>query len=256
MLFSALSSILLLVTAVYAKTGVIVPLYSYPSTTSTWGPLTTAMTNNPNTQFYIIVNPASGPGSANSQPDTSYQAAITTLRSHFNAILLGYVYTSYGARAVADVQTDIKTYTGWSSAYGVQGIFFDETEAGLTAQYTAYTDAVRAATFTGISKGYIFLNPGTNIGNSDYYSIADQIVTFEDSYASYQSQAPLPVVKAAQQSVIIHSFTADSSLSTVVSALKSSGFGSVYITNLNIANTDVYAAFGSDFATFTTDVNA
>jgi hypothetical protein len=36
----------------------------------------------------------------------------------------------------------------------------------------------------------VILNPGEDIGDSDYYTFANQIVTFEDTYARYQTQEP------------------------------------------------------------------
>ncbi|KAJ7742301.1 Spherulation-specific family 4 [Mycena metata] len=234
-----------------------VPLYSYPETTATWAPLETAISNFPNVQFYVIVNPDSGPGDAGSQPDTNYQAGVTALRTHANVVLLGYVYTSYGDRLLADVQQDIATYAGWRTAYSLAGIFFDETQQGLTSTYTAYAAAARSAAWPGRTTGYVILNPGEDIGSSNYYSIADQIVTFEDTYAEYEKQAPLPLPHPAQQSVIIHTFTGTSAtLLSVVQSLQKSGFLSTYITNLNIATTDVYGSFGSDFSVFAQDVSA
>ncbi|KAF8146090.1 Spherulation-specific family 4 [Mycena galopus ATCC 62051] len=248
---------LLTVLPVQATTGIIVPLYSYPETTATWEPLETAISSYPNVQFYVIVNPDSGPGDPGSQPDTNYQAGVTALRTHANVLLVGYVYTSYGDRSLADVEQDIDTYAGWKTAYSLAGIFFDETQPGLTSTYTAYAAAARSAAWPGRTTGYVIFNPGEDIGSSNYYSIADQIVTFEDTYAEYEKQAPLPLPHPAQQSVIIHTFTGTSAtLLSVVQSLQMSGFLSTYITNLNIATTDVYGSFGSDFSVFAQDVNA
>ncbi|KAJ6527502.1 Spherulation-specific family 4 [Mycena capillaripes] len=232
-------------TTVHAKTGIIVPLYSYPETSSTWAPLKTAITTFPAVQFYIIVNPDDGPdGSPGSQPDSTYQAGVRSLRGHANVLLLGYVLTGYGKRAQPAVTQDVQTYSGWTAAWGVDGIFFDETQAGLMSTYQVYTDTV-------------VLNPGEDIGSSTYYSIADQIVTFEDTYAQYQKQAPIPLPHAPQQSVIIHTFpNTNATLSSVIQTLQTAGIASVYITNLNIATTDVYDGFGSDWTTFAQDVNS
>ncbi|KAJ6586573.1 Spherulation-specific family 4 [Mycena sp. CBHHK59/15] len=242
-------------TTVHAKTGIIVPLYSYPETSSTWAPLRTAITTYPAVQFYVIVNPDSGPeGAPGSQPDTSYRAAVTSLRGHANVLILGYVFTSYGSRAQAAVAQDVQAYAGWTAAWGVDGIFFDETQAGLMATYQAYTDTVRAAKWTSGTTGYIVLNPGEDVGASTYYSIANQIVTFEDTYVQYQRQAPIPLAHAAQQSVIIHTFSnTTATLSSVIQTLETAGIASVYITNLD---TDVYDGFGSDWAAFAQDVNS
>ncbi|KAJ6536325.1 Spherulation-specific family 4 [Mycena capillaripes] len=230
-----------------------VPLYSYPETPSTWAPLTTALTTFPDVQFYIIVNPDSGPGPS----DPNYEAAVASLRENANALLLGYVLTGFGTRDPAAVTQDVQTYAGWAAASRVDGIFFDETQAGLTSTYQAYAATVRAATWASGNTGYVVLNPGEDIGASTYYSFADQIVTFENTYAEYQDQAPIPLPNAAQQSVIIHTFANDTdTLSSVVQTLDTAGIASVYITNLNIATTDVYHGFGSEWTAFVQDVNS
>ncbi|KAJ7479059.1 Spherulation-specific family 4 [Mycena latifolia] len=245
-------------TTVHAKTGIIVPLYSYPETPSTWAPLETAITAFPGVQFYIIVNPNSGPGGGpGSQPDTTYGPAVASLRGHANVLLLGYVLTGYGTRAQADVTQDVETYAGWNTTWGVDGIFFDETQAELLFTYQAYAYTVRAATWASGATGYVVLNPGEDIGASTYYSIADQIVTFENTYAQYLTQAPIPLPHAQQQSVIIHTFpNTTATLYSVVQTLETAGIASVYITNLDITTTDVYHGFGSDWTTFVQDVDA
>ncbi|KAJ7627062.1 Spherulation-specific family 4, partial [Roridomyces roridus] len=242
---------LLVVVPVHATTGVIVPLYQFPSTSANWAPLETAMSTFPSMQFYIIINPDSGPGDAGSQPDPAYQTNIQTLRTHSNALLVGYVATGFGTRASADVLQDIETYAGWGAAYGMEGIFFDETMTGFDTEYTSYSHAVRTTAWPGRTTGYVIMNPGDDIGNSDYYSLADQIVTFEDTLANFQKESPLPT-PAPRPTVC--SGVSNQTLSSVVASLKSSGFASTYITNLNISQTDVYANFGSDFTQFVADV--
>ncbi|KAJ7884678.1 hypothetical protein B0H13DRAFT_1628611 [Mycena leptocephala] len=46
-----------------------------------WTPVFTAITANPTLPFLIVINPNSGPGSANTQPDTNYQSCIASLKS-------------------------------------------------------------------------------------------------------------------------------------------------------------------------------
>ncbi|KAF7372570.1 Spherulin-4 [Mycena venus] len=148
---------------------------------------------------------------------------------------------------------DIETYAGWPAACGLAGIFFDETQAGLTQTYTAYTDTARNATWPGRTTAYVILNPGEDIGASDYYTFADQIVTFENTYAQYQNQAPLPLPHPVQQSVIINSFNGTSeTLASVVQAFETSGLASAYITDLDV---DIYKSFGRDWTVFVQDVN-
>ncbi|KAF8142270.1 Spherulation-specific family 4, partial [Mycena galopus ATCC 62051] len=228
-----------------------VPLYSYPETDATWEPLETAISTYPDIQFYVIVNPASGPGPT----DTNYQAAVATLHAYTNVLLVGYVPTSYGARPLNNVTQDIDTYAGWPAATGLAGIFFDETQAGLTQTYTAYTHAARNVTWSGRTTAYVILNPGEDIGASDYYTLADQIVTFENTYAQYQTQAPyvVPLPHPAQQAFIMNSFTGiPEALASVVQSFKTSGLASAYITDLEI---NIYKAFGSDWTVFVQDVN-
>jgi hypothetical protein len=62
------------------------------------------------------------------------------------------VLTGYGTRAQAAVTQDVQTYT---AAWGVDGIFFDETQAGLMSTYQVYTDSVRAANWASGTTGYV-----------------------------------------------------------------------------------------------------
>ncbi|KAJ7017239.1 Spherulation-specific family 4, partial [Mycena alexandri] len=75
-------------------------------------------------QFYVIVNPDSGPGVT----DTNYQEAVTALHAYANVLLVAYVLTGYGRRPLYEVQQDIKMYAGWPAATGARlaGIFFNE----------------------------------------------------------------------------------------------------------------------------------
>ncbi|KAJ7732459.1 Spherulation-specific family 4 [Mycena metata] len=251
MILATVFSVLAFLTVipVQAQTGIIVPLYSYPVSNATWEPLEMAISTFPDVQFYVIVNPDSGPGPT----DTNYQAAVTALHAYANVLLVGYVLTGYGTRPLYEVQQDIETYGGWPAATGLAGIFFDETLAGLTKTYRAYTDAARNVTWPGRTTAYVILNPGEDIGYSDYYAFADQIVTFEDTYARYQNLAPLPLPHPAQQSVIMNSFNGtNETLASLVQCFETSGLASAYITDLD---TDIYKSFGSDWTVFVQDVN-
>lgn len=99
------------------------------------------------TPFYIVINPASGPGSPNSQPDANYQACIPKLKAtaNKNVKVIGYVSTSYGNRAEADVNGDVATYKGWGTAYRPNGVFYDEapTASGLVSLYSRYASNAR-----------------------------------------------------------------------------------------------------------------
>ena len=104
------------------------------------------MSANPSFPFYLIVNPASGPGSG-SQPDGNYQSCIPKLKqASSNVVAVGYVPTGYGSDSQSGVTQQIATYAGWGSAYRPQGIFFDEVEptSALLSLYTTYSQSARS----------------------------------------------------------------------------------------------------------------
>lgn len=67
-----------IIPAVTALAHILFLLYIYPSP-SAWQPLYTSLPTYPNVTFDLIINPASGPGSA-TYPDANYNAAISKLR--------------------------------------------------------------------------------------------------------------------------------------------------------------------------------
>lgn len=102
--------------------------------------------------FYVIINPASGPGSSGSQPDASYQLCIPGIQGA-NVKILGYVATGYGSGT--NVATDIATYAGWDSSYRPDGIFFDETSTS-SGDYNSYATWAADATASFASgSGYV-----------------------------------------------------------------------------------------------------
>lgn len=105
------------------RTGVLVPMYVYPENihkNPVYNRLIDLKRRHETVPFWIIVNPASGPGKA---VDANYTKAIDRLLGA-GCMVLGYVPTSYGKRPVAEVQADLEQ---WRKLYPrTQGIFFDE----------------------------------------------------------------------------------------------------------------------------------
>ena len=105
-------------------------------------------TNNPSQEFIFIVNPASGPGDANSQPDPDYQTCIPQLRPSVNpnVVVLGYVATGAGEKDPSAVDSEIDTYNGWGASFRPNGIFFDQgaTDPSFVSLYQGYADTVRS----------------------------------------------------------------------------------------------------------------
>ncbi|KAG6860383.1 hypothetical protein C0995_011945 [Termitomyces sp. Mi166 len=170
----------------------IFPFYIDPGAgCSNWAPLLTAVPAHPDLQFIVVVNPDSGPGPAESQPEADYQNCIKQLRNaggaNRNVKIIGYVATGMGNRAPSAVNTDIDTYAGWADAYYIEGIFFDEavTDPNSVSKYQSYAFYVKTK-FD--SNAYIMLNPGTwadDTSSPDYFSFADLVVTFEDEYKNF-----------------------------------------------------------------------
>src|SRR2546428_1233297 len=75
--FLLAASSVVVVFANHSNTGIVEPLYSYPSE-GTWNPVKVAKGNFPNVPLAVIVNPADGPGTC---CDKNYQAGISQLRS-------------------------------------------------------------------------------------------------------------------------------------------------------------------------------
>lgn len=168
-------------TAVHAATNVMVPLYVYPGnstwTNPAWSAAVSAVAAHPSLHYYLVLNPNSGPqntsdptghngGYCNVADDPNYiphgcnrdwTTHLRALNRHANAQTLGYVYTGYGARPLADVQADIREWAAWDTAptwtagqtaeIGVHGLWLDEIGAD-SANYSYYHDLVAYANET------------------------------------------------------------------------------------------------------------
>lgn len=249
---------------------ILVPLYIYPLPNA-WDPLYTAIRSNPSAAFTVIINPNSGPGSGTA-PDADYAAAIKTLRSTAGPgqilELVGYVPTGYGKRSATKVKADVSTYAHWPTALRPDGIFFDETstQSRFLAKYRTYTDLVKSTRWsTAARKGITVLNPGTWPQDARFFTLAaDHIVVYEDTlakfnFSDYQRRtAKNHLGSAFQRSYIFYNVdasnvrTADGKVfagieGLVVDATVNglSSRGGLFVTNLDIASTDVYAKFSS-----------
>ncbi len=150
--------------------GTIVPLYTSPPHAS-WTALAAAKRANPSVPVMAVVNPGNGPGTS---ARSGYTTAIADLVAA-GVKVVGYVYTSYGNRAAADVQADIDR---WHSFYpAVTGIFFDEMSnvAGLEPYYAGLT-AYAKSHGSDLTIG----NPGTD-SRASYVGTVDVIFIYETS---------------------------------------------------------------------------
>lgn len=156
-----------------------IPLYIYPDwyngpPTYQWTPLIDAITNNPTVQFYIVLNINNGPD-ASQNADYVHGIADLIAASTGNLKILGYVFTSYGARLIADVKADIDS---WNNFYNpnIDGILLDEMASvtGSESYYTEITDY--AKTTVGLSE--VWGNPG-NPTIESYIPTVDTIIVYE-----------------------------------------------------------------------------
>lgn len=166
------------------KTGILIPLYVYPSsiyTNTTYNTLIDLKKNYHDVPMYVVLNPASGPGTVT---DGNYTVAIKRLQGA-GCIVLGYIATNYGATALSTVTGHVDT---WLSLYpGIDGIFVDEVVSSPTSgQITYYTSLNEHIHGKALYPNV--LNTGTAV-NASVYDLGDIINVYEGT--SYPSEATL-----------------------------------------------------------------
>lgn len=188
------------------SSGLLIPLYINPiggPSCSGWASLLSTIDAHPTVPFWTIINPASGPGQANTQPGPEYQQCLPQLLSKPNVVVLGYVATTRGASSEQGrVIRDVDTYAGWAAGYKVDGIFFDEV-SGQSADFATYQNFTSHAKTTF---GFITLNPGAAPADVSYYNLADFLLTAENYFDDFSpSQLSLgSSTPAAKQAVVLH----------------------------------------------------
>lgn len=164
-----------------SNTGILVPLYVYPSG-GQWDAIVSAVEHNPSVTFQVVINPGDGPGSSTPGYNTDWISSVASLKLHDNVETYGYVHTSYGDATAEEVGGNITIWDSWNNYAGsdisIDGIFFDETPGSSSAYMKALT---RTAHSTLGSDTKIIFNPGvrTAITDTDYFSLADYVVVFE-----------------------------------------------------------------------------
>ncbi|WP_437815298.1 spherulation-specific family 4 protein [Sorangium sp. So ce1078] len=234
-----------------------------------WGPDTAAgaemfarLAQNVPTSDIVIVN-----GSASKPQEPFNQAwADAVAKIHdAGALAIAYVDTGYygigfppvaphptrldgpggGGSSVADwtaqIQEDIDGWYALYGAYGIDGIFLDQVIAscGTAADPDLYVD-LYAAVSDYISDNYpgayIILNPGVPPG-ACYEDVADTIVTFEGSYATYMADvfptAPWQLESATPEKFwhLVYNVPDEAAMAEVVARSKQQNAGFVYVTD-------------------------
>ncbi|EFX04914.1 spherulin 4-like cell surface [Grosmannia clavigera kw1407] len=244
----------------HLSTSVLLPLYIYPTNSSTWSPLYEALTNNPVLNFTIVINPKSGPGSGNI-PDDNYVAGVKRLNSFANVRTVGYVRTGYASRNISDVVDEVNIYSGWytnNSDIAMHGIFFDEAPHQYTADAVDFMvtadAAVKNATGLRGSKTIIH-NPGTVPDAEFNVTSPDITVIFEDDFSAWS-------VKETTVKALYETYSTRSAYSIMVNSLPVMGNNTLsgllstlsrfaehlFVTDLTA---DYYEAFSDDWLQFT-----
>jgi hypothetical protein len=160
------------------RAGLLIPLYVYPAnihTNATYNQLIALKRRHASIPFWVILNPASGPGS---NRDANYTKAIDRLQGA-GCLVLGYVSTRYGKREASAVSRELET---WLRLYPrVQGVFFDEMINEDTDQAV---DHQRSLTSRARANGYwpVVANPGADTpGRFFEADAADVFVIHEGS---------------------------------------------------------------------------
>ena len=251
-----------------SNVSVIFPAYIYPvgwTTPGAWDPLYNALQHYPYINYHIVVNPNSGPGGR--APNSDYAQAITKLKSYPNALLLGYIHTSWGSRSSDDVYSDVNQYQAWrTQGLGMDGIFYDETPTAATDVLYNYMNNVTCYAKTTLthdgSDPLIYFNPGT-IPDIRYYGIADRMAVFEDTYPTFlknqqnfQTGTKLPMKKSAFLINSLSSGWNQTQVNSLVSSLVNGDqLGSLYLTS-NTDQSNPYGAFADDWTTFIAAIEA
>ena len=205
------------------STGVIVPLFTYP-TSPTWNEVIQAKLANPSVPIIAIINPDSGPGVVQ---DSNYKQGIDALRSA-GITVLGYVYTQYAQRSLVSAEADINTYHEW---YNISGILFDEMSnvIGNENYYSTLSSYAK-------SLGYVLTagNPGTSVPAS-YIGTVNILNIYENQGLPLTSSLATWTSAYSKQNFAMVSYGVDSTNSSY-EASASNYVSWIYITNANLPN--------------------
>lgn len=154
--------------------------------------------------------------------------------------VLGYSSTLNGRRPIGAVEAEVAKYKAW---YGVNGIFLDLTQG--TADKLSYYRQLASYIRATVPNAVVWMNPGTYPEQS-FMSIANVVLVFEGSYASYlQDQAPgwVSQYQPDQFAHVVYA-TPRSNLGYTVRLSRERRAGYLYVTNLQ-GSPNPYAAMPS-----------
>ena len=204
--------------------GLLVPAYFDPAIGGAWDSLDQAAQRVP---LIAIMNPNNGPSSSSND---AYSRAITALQNAGGKVL-GYVYSSYTARPILEVKTDIDRY---DSFYRIDGIFLDEMTNDSEATHLSYYEELYKYIKTKRGSYLVVGNPGIN--TLEIYldkPLADGLVTFE-SNVGYPQYLPDPWTQSKPATAFSHLCYAVSAADTMTNYVQMAvarNVGYVYLTD-------------------------
>jgi len=187
-----------------------IPLYSWPID-GAWDEVYRALSDNPTTQFNVIINPSSGPGTY--PPNSDYTGGVAKLNSYSNAHVYGYLRCGFTDRSISDISDDAQNYAQWQSHKNedihLDGVFVDEAPDSLDklSYMKDVHDTIHSAFPNGIK---IWTNPGATIPH-EFYDYADTVTAFETGYNWWvdESREAIPWDLHHKSSVMIMRYEGD-----------------------------------------------
>ena len=218
--------LLLALSASAAPLGLLVPAYFYPPTY--WDGLNWAAARVP---LAVIVNPGSGPGAA---PDANYVSAVNNLRAA-GGKALGYVYSSYAARATNAIKADL---TNFFNFYPLDGIFIDEMQNDANTNHYNYYAVLYSFIQTKGTNLFVMGNPGTTT-QEPYLATVDALMTFENNtgYSNYVADAWVTNHLARDFCHVIYAVTNAATMTNYINFALNRNAGWIFVTDdTNAAN--------------------
>lgn len=209
--------------------------YFYPDYFSTTTPsLWTKVVRAAPVTDWVIINPASGPGTA---ANADYQEQARRAKAG-GLRVMGYISTSYGTVSADTVKAQTQSYIDW---YDVDGLFLDETAAGWsdTEAVITYYESLYAWVRATHPRLVVVGNPGTATAPR-ILAASDMTMTFEGSAADYIAATDLDQAHylsrpRGQFWHAVYGVTSEAQARDVIAKAKSLHVGHVYVTDAALA---------------------
>ncbi len=170
--------------------------------------------------------------------DSATAAAIRKTRNS-GILVLGYIHTGYAHRDLAEIRARID---GVYAAYGVDGIFLDETPVDCGAigpmeiTNLAYYQELSKFIRTKPGRDLVVLNPGATPATDCWMSATDVLVTFEQAtlerYRNTNVDAPWTRSYGSERFLnLIYGVSSDSDMKAVIALAKQRRVGWLYVTD-------------------------